>query len=302
MRKKIGYIGLGKMGIGMTSRLLEAGWEVHAFDPNNDAREKSRVAGAMAHDTITKLIDLYTGRDRLFWLMVPHQAVDAVLEELLPLLKEGDIIIDGGNSNYKKTLEHAKLAEEKGVKFMDVGVSGGPGGARDGACCMVGGPKALYEEYEELFKDISAQDAYGYMGNNGAGHFVKMIHNGIEYGMMQAIGEGFEIMKKTSDFKIDLLEVTRVYNHRSVIESRLVGWLQNAYKKHGEDLEDISGKVSHSGEGLWTVATAKELGVTVPVIESALDFREDSQKNPSYTGQVVSALRNQFGEHEVDKK
>jgi 6-phosphogluconate dehydrogenase len=302
MKKELAYIGLGKMGIGMVDRLLKAGWTVHAFDPSEEAREKAHAAGATVHRALTEIVDLYKDEKRLFWLMVPHWAVDAVLEELLPLLNEGDVIIDGGNSNYKKTIEHALLAEERGIDFMDVGTSGGPGGAKDGACCMIGGDKVLFQQYEQLFKDISAPNAYGYMGQVGAGHFVKMVHNGIEYGMMQAIGEGFEIMKKAPDFDIDLTEVSRVYNNRSVIESRLVGWLNDAYKDWGEDLNEISGTVSHSGEGLWTVETARELEVSAPVIEASLVFREASVDNPSYTGQVVSALRNKFGGHEVKKQ
>jgi len=302
MEKKLAYIGLGKMGLGMVERLMKAGWEIHAFDPSEEAREKAHTAGATVHGAITELSDLYTDEKRVFWLMVPHWAVDAVLEELLPLLNEGDLIIDGGNSNYKKTIEHALLAEEKGIDYMDVGVSGGPGGAKDGACCMIGGELKLFQKHENLFKDISAPSAYGYMGQVGAGHFVKMVHNGIEYGMMQAIGEGFEVMKKAKDFDIDLTEVARVYNNKSVIESRLVGWLHKAYQDWGEDLDEISGTVSHSGEGQWTVETAHELEVPAPVIEASLVFREASLDNPSYTGQVVSALRNQFGGHEVKKK
>jgi 6-phosphogluconate dehydrogenase len=164
-----------------------------------------------------------------------------------------------------------------------------------------------FEKYEKLFVDLASQNqkresAYGYMGKHGAGHFVKMVHNGIEYGMMQAIGEGFEVMKKAEEFELDLPEISRVYNNGSVIESRLVGWLQNAFEKHGPDLADISGEVSHSGEGQWTVEAAERLGVPVKVIEDSLQFRKDSQGNPSYTGQVVSALRNEFGGHDVSKK
>jgi 6-phosphogluconate dehydrogenase len=184
---------------------------------------------------------------------------------------------------------------------MDVGVSGGPAGARHGACMMIGGERELFNELETLFKDLSVEGGYGYMGRPGAGHFVKMVHNGIEYGMMQAIGEGFEVMKK-SEFEIDLLEVTKVYNHGSVIESRLVGWLQSAYEKFGADLKGISGEVSHSGEGQWTVEAAERLGMPVENIKQSLDFRINSTGNPTYTGQVVSALRNQFGGHDVGEK
>ncbi len=297
---KIGYIGLGKMGKNMVFRLLEKGWEVVAYNRSEPAIKEVQQKGAQGAYSLNELIKKLDA-PRLIWLMVPHQAVDDVLDSLIPLLCQGDVVIDGGNSNFNETLKRAEKLKEKGIKFMDAGVSGGPSGARNGACTMVGGPKELFEKYEKLFCDISAPGAYGYMGRSGAGHFVKMVHNGIEYGMMQAIGEGFEVLKK-SEFDLNLLEVAKIYNNRSVIESRLTGWLKKAYEEYGQELSGISGSVSASGEGLWTVQTAKKLGVPVPVIERALKFREESQKNPSYTGKVVSALRNQFGGHDVSEK
>jgi len=222
--------------------------------------------------------------------MVPHTAVDNTLALLLPLLEKGDTVIDGGNSYFKDTLRRVDEVASYGIQYMDAGVSGGPEGARHGACTMIGGEKDVFEKYESLFKDISAPDAYSYLGKCGAGHFVKMVHNGIEYGMMQAIAEGFSILR-ASDFVLDLKEVARIYNNRSVIESRLVGWLESGFDAYGTDLEAISGEVSHSGEGQWTVETAKEIGVPVRVIEESLQFREDSKGNPSYTGQVVSHYR-----------
>lgn len=295
--QKIGYIGLGKMGKNMVFRLLEKEWDVVGYNKSSESIKEIKEKGAGGAYSLKELVEKLE-TPKLIWLMVPHQAVDSVLEELVPLLSEGDTVIDGGNSNYNETLRRAKELKEKNINFMDAGVSGGPSGARNGACTMVGGEKELFLKYEKLFSDISAQDAYGYMGPSGAGHFVKMVHNGIEYGMMQAIGEGFEVMKK-SGLNLNLMEISRVYNHQSVIESRLTKWLQSAFKQHGEDLSDISGRVSASGEGLWTVETAKKLNVPVPIIEGSLKFREESQENPSYTGQVVSALRNQFGGHEV---
>lgn len=299
MGKKIGYIGLGKMGKGMVLRLLEHSWCVVAYNRSQESVKEVESAGAIGVTSIKEVVEKLE-TPRLVWLMVPHKAVDSVLEELVSLLEDGDIVIDGGNSNYRQSVRRARELKEKNINFFDAGVSGGPGGARNGACTMIGGEKELFKKYEELFRDISAPSAYAYMGKAGAGHFVKMVHNGIEYGMMQAIGEGFEVLKK-SEFDLDLKEVARIYNSRSVIESRLTNWLVGAYEKYGEDLNDISGSVSASGEGLWTVETARELGVPVPVIEGALRFREESQKHPSYTGQVVSALRNQFGGHEVKK-
>ncbi len=300
MNKKIGYIGLGKMGKGMVLHLLENDWSVVVYNRSQESVKEVGDAGAVGVKSIKEIVEKLE-TPRLVWLMVPHQAVDSVLEEVVPLLEKGDVVIDGGNSNYKQSVRRAQGLKEKNIKFLDAGVSGGPAGAREGACVMVGGEKELFEDYKELFKDISAPNAYAYMGSAGAGHFVKMVHNGIEYGMMQAIGEGFDVLKK-SDFDLNLKEVARIYNNKSVIQSRLTAWLQDGFEEYGEDLKEISGKVSASGEGLWTVEAAKELDVPVPIIEGSLKFREQSQENPSYTGQVVSALRNQFGGHEVSKK
>jgi len=297
--EKIGYVGLGKMGKNMVLRLLKKDWNIVAYNKSPESIkdvEKSGAEGAYSLNELVKKIE----SPRLIWLMVPHQAVDSVLRELVPLLSERDTIIDGGNSNFNETLRRSKELGEKNINFMDAGISGGPSGALNGACSMIGGEKSLFDKYENLFSDISAPSAYGYMGNTGAGHFVKMVHNGIEYGMMQAIGEGFEILKK-SEFDLNLTEVSKIYNNQSVIESRLTKWLQSAYEQNGENLDNISGKVSASGEGLWTVETAEKLKVPVPIIKGSLKFREESQKNPSYTGQVVSALRNQFGGHDVKK-
>lgn len=300
MKKQIGYVGLGKMGKRMVFHLLEKDWNVVAYNRSLESVDEVAKQGATPTSSLPQLVAALSS-PRTVWVMVPHQTVDSVLAELIPLLEKGDTIIDGGNSFYKESMRRAKELSQKGVNFMDVGMSGGPRGAREGACTMVGGEKKIFDAYEELFRDISVLNGFAYMGSAGAGHFVKMVHNGIEYGMMQAIGEGFEVLKKSS-FNFNLSAVAELYNHQSVIESRLVGWMKSAFDAYGEDLAEISGKVSHSGEGLWTVETAKELGVPVPIIESSLKFRENSQKNPSYTGQVVSALRNQFGGHEVKKK
>jgi len=296
---KIGYIGLGKMGMGMVKLLLEKGHEVVATDPNEAARAEAAAAGAETVLNIAEFKDKLPG-EKFIWIMVPHTIVDNVLGELGGILNEGDVVMDGGNSNFKETVRRGAELKEKGLVFMDVGTSGGPAGARNGACMMIGGAREKFDKYEQLFKDLSIEDGYAYMGEAGAGHYTKMVHNGIEYGMMQAIGEGFEILKK-SEFNLDLEEAARIYSNGSVIESRLVSWLLKAYKEEGIELSAISGEVAHSGEGLWTVEDAKEKGVPAPVIEGSLQFRIDSSGNPSYTGQVVSALRNQFGGHSVKK-
>ncbi|MFA6536250.1 MAG: decarboxylating 6-phosphogluconate dehydrogenase [Candidatus Paceibacterota bacterium] len=297
---KIGYIGLGKMGLNMVERLVKTGHQVSVSNRSPEPIKKAESLGAKGFYSYEELVKSLKA-PRLIWIMVSHQAVDEVIERILPLLSKGDLIVDGGNSPYLETIKRAKKIEAKGFKFMDVGTSGGPGGAKNGACLMIGGRKENYEKLKPLFKDLSVKDGFGYFGRAGAGHFVKMVHNGIEYGMMQAIGEGFEVMKK-SGFDLPLEKIASIYNRGSVIESRLVGWLESAYKAYGEDLKEISGEISHSGEGQWTVEVAKRLKVPVPIIKGSLDFRVKSKGHPSYTGQVVSALRNQFGGHKVDKK
>lgn len=301
---QIGYFGLGKMGFNMVLRLLDKGHDVVACNRSPEPVKEAAKRGANTAFTCAELAkNLKT--PRIIWIMVPAgKPVDEVIFEegnLINLLERGDTVIDGGNSFYKDSVRRYEKLKESGINFLDAGVSGGPGGARNGASIMVGGDREVFKNYEQLFKDLSVSDGYGYMGPAGAGHFVKMVHNGIEYGMMQAIGEGYEIMNR-GPFKLDLKKVTEVYSHGTVIESRLIDWLKNAYEQYGEDLEEISGSVSQSGEGLWTSQTAKELGVANPIIEGSVRFRQESQKNPSYTGRVISALRNQFGGHEVKKK
>lgn len=297
---KLGYIGLGKMGYNMVELLLDRKYEVVAYNRSEDPVRKIAQRGARPAGSLKELVAALA-QPRLVWIMVPHQAVDAVIAELTPLLAKGDTVIDGGNSPYKDSIRRAKELEAKGIDFLDAGVSGGPAGARTGACIMVGGRKEVFQKFEPLFRDLSVPDGYGYMGRSGAGHFVKMVHNGIEYGMMQALAEGFAVMK-ASDFGLDLARITDVYNHKSVIESRLVGWLQAAFEQYGEELKGISGSAAQSGEGMWTVEAGKELGVPTPVIQGALDFRLQSQSKPSYAGRLISAMRNQFGGHAVQEK
>lgn len=230
--------------------------------------------------------------------MVPNNAVDEVLKELVPILDKGDTVIDGGNSFYKDSIRRGDELQNRGIRFLDVGVSGGPNGARHGACMMIGGDKKRFLELQDLFIDLTLPDSFKFFGKAGAGHFVKMVHNGIEYGMMQAIAEGFEVMKK-SDFNLNLQNVADLYNHGSVIESHLVGWLESGFKKYGESLEDVSGTVAHTGEGKWTVEAAKELGIETPIIEGSYNFRVNSKDKPSFTGKILSMLRNQFGGHSM---
>ena len=272
------YIGLGKMGKGMALLMGEKGHKVYCYNRSELGRTEAREVGLNVFNRVEAVFSAVPGR-KIVFIMVSHAGVDEVIAEILPYLKEGDIVIDGGNCFYKETKRRAEKFEEAKVRFLDIGVSGGPGGARSGACLMIGGDKALFGELEPLFKDISAEgSAYAYLGSHGAGHYAKMVHNGIEYGMMQSIAEGFNLLRE-SEFKYSLTELADLYQKKSVIESRLVEWLRDGFKKYGEDLSGISGEVSASGEGEWTVNTAKEKGVPAESIELALNFRTKSKGN-----------------------
>ncbi len=297
---KIAYIGLGKMGKNMVLRLLEQGIEVAAWNRSKAAVDEVVSAGATTTANFAGLIAALPKR-RVVWLMLPAgQVTDQIINELLPHLKSGDLLIDGGNSFYKDTIRRSTELASKGINYLDIGVSGGPGGARSGACMMVGGNKADYDYVLPVIKAACAPDAYGYVGNSGAGHFVKMIHNGIEYGMMQAIAEGAAVLEKSS-FKPDLAEVFRIYNNKTVIESRLVNWAQEAFAENPQ-LANISSVISHTGEGEWTIQAAKELGVEVPIIEKSFQVRVESANEPeNFRNKVVSILRNKFGHHKATK-
>ncbi len=302
MKKEIGYIGLGKMGKNMVFRMLDHGWKIVAYNRTQDVVKEVEDKGAAPAKDLKDLVSKLP-TPRTIWVMVSHQAVDEVLNDLLPLLEKGDTVIDGGNSPYRDTIRRAKEITEQGINFMDIGVSGGPGGSLNGACMMVGGEKDLYTELENLgfFKDTCVENGFGYMGPHGAGHFVKMVHNGIEYGMMQSIAEGYDLLRHTKEFDLDLDHVTGVYSHGSVITSRLVSWLSDAIKKYGKDLNEISGRASASGEGKWTVEAGEREGVKMPAIQSALDLRQTSQGKPSYQGKITSAMRGEFGQHPVKR-
>lgn len=301
--REINIIGLGKMGEGLARQLLAKNWNVSGYSISKSETKKLEKEGLRGTRSLKELVDTFLP-PRLIWIMVPHYAVDDVLDELVPLLDTGDVIIDGGNSPYKESARRGEDLAKKNIAFLDVGVSGGPGGARHGVSVMVGGDRKVYEKYELLFRDIAVKRGHGYMGKSGAGHFVKMIHNGIEYGMMQSIGEGFELMKRSS-FDLNLYKVARIYHHGSIISSRLVRWLISAYEKFGEDLDEkecCSGSVGYSGDEQWAIDAARELNVPLETIEGAFNFRKRSQEHPSYTGQVISALRHEFGRHDASQK
>jgi len=296
----IGLIGLGKMGLNLSLNLLEHEHNVVAFDVNKEAVKKISEEGAIGAFSIEELVRKLRA-PRIVWLMVPAGAItEQVVEELGGLLQAGDIVIDGGNSHYKDSVRRGNELLEKGIHFFDAGTSGGMSGARDGACMMVGGDKEIFTTIEPIFRDISVENGYLYAGKSGSGHFLKMIHNGIEYGMMQAIAEGFEVLEK-SGFDYDYEKVAKVWNNGSVIRSWLMELTENAFSKDPK-LEAIKGVMHSSGEGKWTIETALELQTAMPVTALSLMMRYRSLEEDTFTGKVVAALRNEFGGHAVESK
>lgn len=302
-KQKIGFIGLGKMGRNMVERLLKKKWRIVIYDKKGELRKNITKKGAVEANSLKDLAEKLTS-PRIIWLMIPAgQPIKETLSGqngLIKFLERKDVIIDGGNSFYLDSIKRYKKLSEKGIEFVDVGVSGGPEGARHGACLMVGGKEKIFKKLKPLFRDLAIENGFQFFKGQGAGHFVKMVHNGIEYGMMQAIAEGFNLIRK-SNYKLDLKKVADIYSHGTVIESRLINWLEKAFERHGQNLDKVSGKVSHTGEGEWTMKTAKKLKVPVRIIEESFNFRILSQKKPSYTGKILSALREQFGKHKATK-
>ncbi|WP_106495896.1 phosphogluconate dehydrogenase (NAD(+)-dependent, decarboxylating) [Lentibacillus sp. Marseille-P4043] len=298
---KLGMVGLGKMGLNLALNLADHGHEVVGYDSNLAAADNIEEHDNFQFQaTLKDLVD-HLPVPRKIWLMVPAgEITEAVINELAPLLDTGDMVIDGGNSNYKDTLRRNEMLTEKGIYFFDCGTSGGTDGARQGACTMIGGNAERFAEIEPLFKDASVENGYLYTGKTGSGHFLKMVHNGIEYGMMQSIAEGFDILNK-SEFDYDYEKVAKVWNHGSVIRSWLMELIENAFTKDAK-LDDIRGVMNSSGEGKWTVETALDFQVAAPVIALSLMMRYRSQEDDTFSGKVVAALRNEFGGHDVVKK
>lgn len=295
---RIGLVGLGKMGINLGQNLIDHDYEVAAFDLNPDATDEMRKYGADPFSSLKELV-AFLPHPRILWLMVPHAAVDSVLAELTPLLSKGDIVIEAGNSHYKESIRRYDHLKIKGIHFMDVGTSGGTAGARHGACYMAGGDLEAWKIVEPIFRDTAVEKGFLYAGKAGSGHYLKMIHNGIEYGMMAAIGEGFEILEK-SEFDYDYEKVASVWNNGSVIRSWLMELTENAFSKDTH-LYEIKGVMHSSGEGKWTVEEALNLQTPAPVITMSLLMRYRSLSDDTFTGKVVAALRNEFGGHAVEK-
>ncbi|OGH16681.1 MAG: 6-phosphogluconate dehydrogenase (decarboxylating) [Candidatus Levybacteria bacterium RIFCSPHIGHO2_02_FULL_40_18] len=299
MKKEIGIVGLGKIGGNIARRLSRSGWRVVGYNRTRDVTQAFEQEGIDAAYSIDELIAKLTKPRVILTILTSGKPTDEILESLLKYLEPGDIIIEGANSYYKDTIRRSKFAEKKGIKFIDVGISGGPGGALSGACLMVGGNRELFDQLKPLFETMAKPEAVAHFEGIGAGHFVKMVHNGIEYGMMQSIGEGFNILKN-SPYNPDLSEVARIYNNGSVVESRLIGWLKSAFAKFGQDLKDVSGAVGFTGEAEYTVETARELKLPMEIIVGSVEFRKDSQRHPSFIGKILTAMRNQFGGHSIE--
>ncbi len=285
---KLGMVGLGRMGAGMTERLRRAGHELETFDPNveSTARTLEELAGRLE-------------APRAVWVMVPAGAVtEQVFQELLGLLEQGDTIVDGGNSNFRESIRRGEEAGARGLHFVDAGVSGGVWGLEEGFCLMVGGDEEAVGRLSPVFLALAPEGGYAHVGKGGAGHFVKMVHNGVEYGLMQAYAEGFELMQASGDFELDLRQIAALWNQGSVVRSWLLELLERALTEQ-PGLEGVRGYVEDSGEGRWTVQEAIEERVPLPAITLALFARFASRQDESFAAKVNAALRGQFGGHNV---
>jgi 6-phosphogluconate dehydrogenase len=295
---QLAMVGLGRMGANMTERLVRGGHDVVVWDRDPAAVASCASAGATASGTLSEMIAKLTGKPRIVWIMVPAGAVtESIINDLLSLLGQGDVIIDGGNTNWKDGLRDYDRCKAKGVSLIDAGTSGGIWGLTEGYCLMVGGDDDKVKACEPIFLTLAPPGGYAHVGPAGAGHFSKMVHNGIEYGLMQAYGEGFEILR-ASQFKYDLHQVASIWRYGSVIRSWLLDLTVRAFEED-PDLEKIRGWVDDTGEGRWTVQAAIDENIPAPVITMSLFSRFVSRQDESFSAKVIAALRNQFGGHAV---
>ena len=294
---QVGIIGLGRMGSGLTVRLLQGSHQVMVYDRAADAVHALAGKGATATSSLEDLGQKLKA-PRIFWLMIPAGApVDDTIQRLSATVSPGDVIIDGGNSNYRDSIRRAEELRSRQIEFLDVGVSGGVWGLKVGFCLMIGGNQAVFKQVEPIFQTLAPRDGYAYVGPSGAGHYSKMVHNGIEYSMLQAYAEGFEILK-ASPFAFDLVQLSRLWNHGSVIRSWLLELAQAAFERDPE-LADIKGYVEDSGEGRWTLQEAIDHAVPAPALAMSLFMRFRSRQDDSFSAKVLAALRNEFGGHPV---
>jgi 6-phosphogluconate dehydrogenase len=296
---QIGLIGLGKMGLNMAQRLMTHGsHEVFGFDTSPDKRDELASKGGVAASDLDRLIAAMSQAPKVVWIMVPAGApVDSTVHALSERLSAGDIVIDGGNSYYKDTVRRADELRALGMRYLDAGTSGGIWGLQNGYCLMVGGDREAYTICEPIFKSLAPEGGLVHTGAGGSGHYTKMVHNGIEYGMLQAFGEGFEILG-ASNFNLDLLEIARAWRHGSVVRSWLLELLVQSFEADPK-LETVKGYVEDSGEGRWTIQEAIDHNVAAPVITQSLFERFHSRQPDSFSAKVIASLRNQFGGHAV---
>jgi 6-phosphogluconate dehydrogenase len=297
---RLAMIGLGRMGGNMSERLMKGGHEVVVYDRTAEVTQRYVSQGAIGAQTPSEITSKLKS-PRIVWIMVPAgKPVDDMIASLLPGLGKGDVIIDGGNSNFHDSMRRAADLQGKGIHFVDSGTSGGIWGLANGYCLMIGASREAFTLCEPIFKTLAPPDGYAHMGPPGSGHYVKMIHNGIEYGMLQAYAEGYEILHASRDFKLDLHKIAAVWNQGSVVRSWLNELAEKAFEKD-TDLSDLRGYVEDSGEGRWTVQEAIDLDVPAPVITLSLLTRLRSRQPDSFSAKVIAALRNEFGGHAVKK-
>jgi 6-phosphogluconate dehydrogenase len=297
---RLAMIGLGRMGGNMSERLMKGGHEVVVYDRSAESVQRYVALGATGASGPADITSKLKG-PRIAWIMVPAgKPVDDTIASLLPGLAKGDVIIDGGNSNFRDSMRRAAELKTKGIEFVDSGTSGGIWGLANGYCLMIGATPEAFKLCEPIFKTLAPKDGYAHMGPPGSGHYVKMIHNGIEYGMLQAYAEGYEILHASKNFKLDLHKIATVWNHGSVVRSWLNELAEDAFEKD-KDLSDLRGYVEDSGEGRWTVQEAIDLDVPAPVITLSLLTRLRSRQADSFSAKVIAALRNEFGGHAVKK-
>ena len=294
---QLGMIGLGRMGSGMTQRLLQGGHQVVVYDRSTDAIAALAAKGATGASSLSELAQKLKS-PRVSWLMIPAgPPVDDTIQGLASSLAPGDVIIDGGNSYYKDSMRRAAALGNQKIAFLDVGVSGGIWGLKDGFCLMVGGDEAAFKQAEPIFKTLALPGGYAYVGPSGAGHYSKMVHNGIEYSLLQGYAEGFEILK-AAEFGYDLTQLATLWNHGSVIRSWLLELAQMAFERD-PDMSHIRGYVEDTGEGRWTVDEALDHAVPAPALALSLFMRYRSRQEDSFSAKVIAALRNEFGGHPV---
>jgi len=298
---QLAMIGLGRMGSNMVRRLVQGGHELIVYDLSAEGIKVVAAKGVRAAKDVADLAQ-QLAPPRVVWVMVPAGApVESTIDQLVPHLSRGDIVIDGGNSNFHDSLRRAEALNARGIEFVDVGTSGGIWGLELGYCLMIGASPAAFQHCEPIFRALAAPDGYAHVGPAGAGHYVKMVHNGIEYGMLQAYAEGYEILHASKDFKLELGQISKLWNHGSVVRSWLNELAERALSRD-DRLAGIRGYVEDSGEGRWTVEEAIRLNVPAPVITLSLLARLRSRQEESFGAKVIAALRKEFGGHAVQTK